>query len=296
MLAGFLLFAVNDTIGKWLIETYTVGQVILIRSVAALLVLAPFFRREPWRNILRPARPWTHVARVVLSTFEGACFYWAVTKLPLANVMTYYLAGPIYVTALSALLLREVVGMRRWAAVIVGFAGVVIALGPNAETLTWPALVAFVGSFAYALVLIATRSVADAGGVTLVGWQMVGSLALGAVMAPIGWVAPTSLDLGLLGLLGVGALVGHVCVNRALALAPASVVVPYQYTLIIWAIVFGYAVFGDVPSPALLAGAALIVLSGLFLFFSERSARVLPIAAAAPDVIIEPSDAVRERL
>src|SRR5258707_10732697 len=114
MLTGFSLFALNDALGKWLVATYSVGQLLLIRSVAALILLSPLI----WRGGLAPfanaPRPRLQIARVALSSVEVAMFFLAVAYLPLADVMTFYLAGPIYVTALSALLLGERVGWRRW--------------------------------------------------------------------------------------------------------------------------------------------------------------------------------------
>lgn len=105
----------------------------------------------------------------------------------------------------------------------------------------------------------------------LVFWQIVGAGLLGLVTAPFGWVQPSAFDLALLGGLGVVAMVAHVCVNRAMKLADAAVVAPFQYTLLFWAVVFGFLVFGDVPRPAMLAGAAVIIAAGLFIFFREHA-------------------------
>jgi drug/metabolite transporter (DMT)-like permease len=271
MVFGIFLFAVNDTVGKWLVATYTVGQVLLIRSLFALAVLVPFVKREgvgPWRDAPSPR---LQILRVLLSTCEVAFFYWAVTYLPLADVMTYYLAGPIYVAALSAMVLGERLDKFRWAAVLVGFAGVLVALDPSAATLTWPALIALLGSLFFAGMMVTTRKLRGTSDTVLVAGQMGAALILGVILAPIGWVTPTAPDFVLLGLLGVVALVAHACVNRSLKLAPASVVVPYQYTLIIWAIFFGWLVFGDVPEPNMLAGAGMIVAAGLAIFLRERA-------------------------
>ena len=197
--------------------------------------------------LLRAPWPSLQLLRVVLSTLEVAFFYWAVAYLPLADVMTYYLAAPIYVTALSPVLLDEAVGWRRWTAVLVGFAGVLVALRPSASTLTLPALVAVLGSLIFALMMITTRKLRGTSGTALVTGQTLGALLLGGALAPFDWVTPSPRDFLLLSLLGVVAMVAHVCVNRSLQLAPASVVAPFQYTLIVWAVVLGYLVFGDVP-------------------------------------------------
>jgi len=270
MLAGIFLFAVNDALGKWLVATYSVGQVLLIRSAAALVVLAPFVWREGVTAFAHAPRPGLQVLRVIFSTLEVAAFYWAVAYLPLADVMTFYLAGPIYVTAISATLLREPVGWRRWSAVIIGFVGVMIALRPTSASWSAPALIALAGSLCFSLLMIATRHLRGTTDTVLVTGQTLAALLFGAVAAPFHWVTPSLRDLSLLALLGVVAMIAHVCVNRSLKLAPASVVVPYQYSMIVWAIVFGFFVFGDVPEIAMLVGAAIIIAAGIYIFFREQ--------------------------
>jgi drug/metabolite transporter (DMT)-like permease len=271
MLIGIFLFVVNDVMGKWLVATYTVGQVLMIRSFAGLLMLSPLVRREGLSAVLRPQRPKLQLFRVVLSTLEVASFYAAVAYLPLATVVTIYLAGPIYVTALAGPLLGEHIGWRRWCAVLVGFAGVVIALQPSAETLSAPSLIAIAGSMLFAVLMIVTRKLRGTSDTVLVTWQTVAALVFGAALSPFGWVTPTWRDFGLLAMLGVVATIAHLCVNRSLKLAPAAVVVPYQYTQIAWAVLLGWLVFGDVPQPSVFIGSAIIVAAGLYIFLREQT-------------------------
>lgn len=273
MLLGIFLFAVNDTLGKWLVATYSVGQVLLIRSIAALVVLSPLLWRMGWRPLVAVERPGMQVLRVVLSSIEVYAFYFAVIYLPLADVMTYWLAAPIYVAAMSPFLLGEHVGWRRWTAIFIGFVGVIIALEPSAATLTAPALISIFGTFCFAFMLLSGRALRGTPDKVLVFWQIVGAGVLGMVTARFGWVQLSGFDLALLGGLGVVAMVAHVCVNRAMKLADAAVVAPFQYTLLFWAVVFGFIVFGDVPRPAMLIGAAIIIAAGLFIFFRERAAK-----------------------
>jgi drug/metabolite transporter (DMT)-like permease len=269
MAVGILLFAVNDALGKWLVATYSVGQVLLIRSLAALALLAPFIWRDRASFAVAPRRGMQFV-RAALATMEVACFYWAVAYLPLADVMAYYLAGPIFVTAIAGTLLGEPVGWRRWTAVTIGFVGVVVCLRPGVA-ITWPALIALAGSLTFSLSMISTRTLRGTSDTVLVTVQTVAALVFGAALAPAAWVTPSLGDAALLALLGMVAMVAHVCVNRSLKLAPASTVVPYQYTTIVWAVTFGYLVFGDVPDAWMLGGGAIIIGAGLFIFLRERT-------------------------
>ncbi|MGA9089000.1 MAG: DMT family transporter [Bradyrhizobium sp.] len=269
MLAAVCMFSFGDALGKFIVATYSVGQLMLLRASAALALLAPSMwrRRAEFRRI---ERPWLQLVRVALSTLEIAAFFLAAAYLPLADVVTYYMATPIFVTALSAMVLRERVGWRRWSAILLGFCGVLIALQPSVQAVTWPAMIALAGSLAFSGLLLITRSLRATPDIVLASAQFSGTLVFGIVVAPFGWITPTWSQLGLFfaaGAISVGALL---CVNRSLKLAPASTVAPYQYSMILWAVMFGYVVFGDVPQPPTALGAAIIVGAGLYIFLRER--------------------------
>jgi drug/metabolite transporter (DMT)-like permease len=269
MLLAVFMFSFGDALGKFMVATYSVGQLLLLRACAALLVLAPMI----WHNRARYAdleRPGLQLLRVVLSTLEVAAFFLATVHLPLADVITYYLACPIFVTALSALVLRERVGWRRWSAILVGFAGVLVALRPSSQSLSWPALIALGGSLSFAVLMLITRSLRATPDIVMASSQFAGTFLLGAVLAPFGWVTPGPGSLVIFAAAGCISVAALLCVNRSLKLAPASVVVPYQYSMIVWAIMFGLVVFGDTPAPATLVGAAIIIGAGLYIFLRER--------------------------
>jgi drug/metabolite transporter (DMT)-like permease len=270
MLTGIFFFALNDAMGKYLVATFSVGQVLLIRSAAGLAMLAPFIWREGATVFTAAPRRAIQLVRAVLLTLEVAAFYWALTSMPLADVMTFYLAGPIYVTALSPFLLGEKIGWRRWSAVAVGFVGVMIALNPSAQTLSPAALIAIVGSLMFSMSMICTRLVRGTSDIVLITAQTAAALAFGAATSPFVWVAVSWTDGALLVLLGVVATFAHFCINRALKLAAASAVVPYQYTTIVWAVLLGYLFFGDVPSWHMVAGAAIIIGAGIYIFLREQ--------------------------
>lgn len=270
MLLAILLFSLNDAMGKWLVSTYSVGQLLLIRSIAALVVLAPLIWRSGWASVVKLEKPWLMALRVALTTAEVSAFYLAVVYLPLADVITYWMAAPIYVAALSPLLLGEHVGWRRWTAIFVGFLGVLIALEPSSATLSLPALISLCGSLFFALMMIAGRALRGAPDIAMVFWPTVGAGLAGLATVPFAWTSPPTLDLSLLALLGVVALAAHFFTNRSLKLADAATVTPYQYTLLVWAVTFGWVFFGETPRPAVLVGAAFIVASGLYIFFREQ--------------------------
>jgi drug/metabolite transporter (DMT)-like permease len=283
MVLGIFLFCCNDALGKWLLASYSVWQMLLIRSLAALLLLSPLIWRAGVASFTAAPRPGLQIARVLLSVTESIMFFWAVTYLPLADTVTFYLAAPIYVTALSAIFLREQVGWRRWSAVAVGFAGVLIALRPSAATLTLPALIALTGSLFFAIFLIITRMLRGTSEVVMVSGTFGAMLVVSGIVAPFGWVGPSARDFVLMMVLGVVATVAFACVNRSLKLSPASVVVPYQYTMIVWAVALGALVFGDVPDADTLTGSAIIVMAGLYIFWREQTvARREPAFAEPP--------------
>jgi drug/metabolite transporter (DMT)-like permease len=270
MVLSIFMFSFGDAMGKFLVGTYSVGQLLFLRACAALLLLSPLIWTQR-HQFLHLERPRLQLFRVVLSTLEVAAFFLATVYLPLADVITYYLAGPIFVTAMSAIFLGEKVGWRRWTAILIGFCGVLIALRPSAQTVSLPALIALGGSLSFATLMLITRSLRKTPDIVMASSQFVGTFSLGAVLSAFNWVPPTSGSLVFFALAGVVSVTALFCVNRSLKLAPASVVVPYQYSMIVWAVMFGYVVFGDVPQPATIVGAAIIIAAGIYIFFREQA-------------------------
>src|SRR5690606_12500217 len=158
---------------------YSVAQVLFLRSAVALVILLPFLWKAGLKPILSAERPGLQFARVVFSTAEVYCFYWAVYFLPLADVMTYWLAAPIYVAALSPILLKEKVGPVRWAAIALGFVGVLVALTPSGEVNPVAIVVAVIGTLAFALMVITGRTLRGTPDTTLVVFQITGALVAG---------------------------------------------------------------------------------------------------------------------
>ncbi len=274
MLVAILLFSSNDVLTKWLAGSFAVGQMVLLRSVGAFTLLSPFLLRAALAGRFRRVeRPWLHALRVACGTGEVACFFLALAHMPLADVVTFWMAAPIFVGVLSAVILSEQVSPARWTAILLGFAGVVVAFWHELGASPLGAAVALAGSLMYAVFLTTTRALRATPDALLVGFQMAGALLLGLALAPFAWTPPSPIQWPLLLLIGVISTIGHVCVVRALRLAPASVVVPFKYLSLVFATFYGWAIFGDEPRRAMLMGAAVIVGAGLWLWWLERRAK-----------------------
>lgn len=270
MLLSMFLFTANDALGKWLTGNFSIGQMVFIRSLAGLVILIPFAWKAGRAALMPVEKPWTFALRTILSLVDTFGFYFAVSLLPLADVMTFWLAAPIYVAALSPLVLGEHVGWRRWTAIAVGFCGVLIALEPSGQMFSMAALVSLGGSFAFGFTMLTARTLRATPGLAMIFWQTLAGLGAGAATLPFSWSPPGVLEWPALALLGILAMLAHVLVNFAFKIADAAAVAPLQYTQLFWAIVFGWLFFGDFPSNAKFIGAALIIASGLFILFRER--------------------------
>ena len=270
MNVGMLLFTMNDAIGKWLVQDYPVGQLLFIRSIAALIVLAPLIRRrrDIWGKL--PDRKGLHLLRMVLVAAEVACFYWAVRYIPLADTFMFYLAAPIFVAALAIPLLGERVGIHRWTAIFFGFIGVIVILGPGQASFSLPALIAVLGSLALALMMVMTRILTEVDGLALISYQTLGVAIAGALTLPFNWVTPNLPDFLFMGGLGLVAMAGHFSINHAFRICEANIVAPFQYTTLLWAFILGYLVWGDIPTLQGWVGSAIIIASGLYIFVRER--------------------------
>ena len=261
--AGVALFAVNDALGKWLVADYGVGQLMMLRSIGAGVVLAPMILSRRI-NFIDPRQPGLQVVRVLCAAVDTFAFYYATRTMPLADVMTFYMATPLIVTALSAPLLGEKVERFRWIAVMVGFVGVLIALRPSPQMFSWAAPLALFGATTFALSQTITRELRGVHWLPLVFWQFVGGGLIGAATVPWAWTTPNPFDLGLTFLVGAVSMTCFIFIVRALALARAAVLAPLQYSAILWAAIMGWLVWRDAPTLPIIVGNAIIIGSGLY--------------------------------
>jgi S-adenosylmethionine uptake transporter len=269
-LAGVCFFAFNDALGKWLVMAdYGVGELLFVRAFGAVAILVPM----AWftKTSLALRGNWAiHAIRIICQTSDSYCFYRSTHDLPLADVMTYYMAAPIMVTAISGLFMGEKVGRYRWGAVVFGFIGVLVALAPTSHAFSPVALIAVLGAVVFAVSLVLTRKLRDNTALSLVTWQFVGGGIIGAVFAPLGWVTPDVFTTGYMVIVGIVSGLCFLFMARALALAPASLLAPFQYSAIFWAALLGWIVWHDAMTPRILMGNAMLIASGLFVFYRER--------------------------
>jgi drug/metabolite transporter (DMT)-like permease len=272
MLLATLLFTVMDTIGKTLSATYPVQQVIWARyffQFALMLLLIP---RLGFAGLLWTRRPGVQIARGLLLTIATYCMITAISIVPLADAYTITFIAPLLVTVLSIPLLKERVGWRRLSAVVVGFIGVLIVFRPIAAPVDWAMLLPLITAGCFAVYQILTRKVSydsrETAFMMLFYLAWIGTAVMTAIV-PYHWRTVASGDWAWM--IGMGALgaAGHLILIRALTIAPASLLSPFIYSQIVWALTIGYFWFGDVPGIWMLIGCTVIVASGLYVLYRE---------------------------
>ncbi len=277
-MAGFTL---NDSITKAVSSEMNFGQVMLVRGLFAIVLIAGFAFQQ---RAIRPLRTlmMKPVALRVFGEIGGTIsFMAAITHLPLANTSAIFQALPLVITLGAALVLGEPVGWRRWSAIVAGFIGVIIIVRPGIDGFNQFALLALVSVAFCAIRDLATRQIpAQIPSLFITSVTTVIIAATGAaILVPLGgWTPVSGRALGLLALAAVLLLIGYQCVIMALRTGDISAVAPFRYTALLWAMLLGYLVFGDRPDAMMVTGASIIVLSGLYAFYRERM-RALPVAA-----------------
>ncbi len=277
MCAGVSMFPFMNTAVKLLGARYPVGEIVWARFTGHLIVmLLVFLPHHGWR-LLATRRPAVQIARSLLMLVSNVIFVIAIARVPLATASAIGFTAPLIVTALSVPLLHESVGIRRWSAVVVGFAGALLVIRPGIGLENPAVLLLLVSSAAYAVYQIATRWVSfyDEAATGIVFTALLGSLIMSVVL-PFIFVWPRGLlDFALFGALGVLGGAGHYLVIRAFQYGPAAVIAPLGYVELIGTASLGYAVFGNFPDLWTWIGAAIIIASGIYIAVRERKRRVV---------------------
>ena len=274
MCAGVACLSANDALAKSLLDRYGPLQILFLRNVIAL----PFAALLAWRmggaGALRSARPGAHAVRGALWIAATILFFTSFRHLPLAEATALIFVAPLFITALSALLLREHVGPRRWAAVSVGFLGVLIVIRPGTGAFEPASLLPIATAFLYALLMLSARWIERGESVwTMLLYLTATSAGLSALAVPFVWAPPLAEDLGLFAAIALFGTAGMAMMTQAFRLAPSALVAPLDYTGLIWATAFGWLFWSEIPDGPAFLGAGVIVASGVYIIWRERAVR-----------------------
>jgi drug/metabolite transporter (DMT)-like permease len=277
MIAATAIFSFSVAASKWLVATYPVGEVLFFRSFISLALFTAFVVPVQGLNVFRTARPGAHLLRGISQTVSQTLQLIALGLMPIAGVTAINFSAPLFATLASLHFLKEPVGVKRWMALAAGFVGVLIITNPGAETFQVGALYALASAVLFGTVTAGVRGMTSTESAeTLTLYQLVLLAAFYSVSLPFAFVTPAWTDAPLFLANGATAVLGQYWWTRALHLAPTSAVVPFQYLSLIWAMIIGFAVWGDLPTASLLIGSAIVVGSGLFLLWRESRLRAPP--------------------
>lgn len=262
-----LFFAAQDAITKHLTQTLSVAQIVNVRffffSIFALLYAA---RNTGIKIAFRSSRPLMQIMRGLLICSEIALFAYALHFLGLAEMHTIFACFPLIITVLSVPILGESVGWRRWLAIILGFIGTLIIIQPGSGVFSPYAMIALVCAFMFAIYNLLTRKVShhDSFETSLLYFGVVGFLG-SLVAAPFYWQAPNADQTFWLLVISTTGIIGHLLLIKALQWAPAVILQPFNYFILVWAMIISYFVYDEVLDALTLSGAAVVVMSGVYI-------------------------------
>jgi drug/metabolite transporter (DMT)-like permease len=270
MVMATILFAGASAASKWLVGIYPVGEVLFLRSLSSLIAGAAVILPFSGLSVYATHRPRDHILRGLSQTISQLALLIAFSLMPLAGAVAINFSAPLFAAVVSIVWLKEPAGFVRGAALLIGFAGVLIVTDPGANSLTLGALFALINAVMYGTVTVAVRGMARTESAnTLVMWQLSVLAFFHSFLLFFGWRWPTPLDAAMLFGTGFTNALGQWFWTKSLHMAPAPAVTPFYYLMLVWALAFGFFIWGDVPSSALLIGSAIVVATGLFLFLRE---------------------------
>jgi len=273
MVVSVAFFAAMNMLVKVIGPDYHPLEAVFFRNVIAAIFVIPFVLASGGLRTLRTRNPLGHALRAICGlASHGLCFY-AFQRISLANGMTLTMSVPIFATVFAIVFLGEKVGLYRWSAVLVGFIGVIIALDPTG-TIQEGSLYALAGTFFWALVTVLVKKLsATESPYTIVFYYMLTGSLVATCFLPWVWVTPSGTVWLLYLAVGVVGAIGQITMTLALKMAPASVISPFEYTQIAWAVLFDAVLWGVLPSAATMTGAAVVIATGLYIFRRESRSR-----------------------
>ncbi len=270
MVVATMMFATASALTKWQVGIYPVGEVVFARSISSLVVVAAVMLPMTGFAVFATRHPAAHLARGLSQATSQTLFALAFTLMPLAGAVSINFSAPLFAALISILWLKERANFARWAALLVGFGGVLIVTDPGANSLTRGALFALGNAVMYGSVTVAVRGMTKTESAnTLIIWQLLTIAFFHSFLLLFGWRWPTGVDAAMLFGSGFANAIGQYFWTQSLHLAPATAVAPFYYLMLVWALCLGYVVWDDVPSASLLVGSAIVVASGMFLFWRE---------------------------
>jgi len=280
MLGATIVIAVSQAASKWLVADYSFAEVLFFRAVGSLLICSLLILPRRGLGVFRTNRLGFHTARNAAQGVAQCLILIALSLMPLAGVIAINFSAPLFAALFAAMFLHEPIGRVRGLALVTGFAGVLMVASPGADSFSMGAVFAIANAVMFGSITAAVRGLsATESTETMVMHQMVfhtAFFAAGSAIVGITWPA-SGIDWTVLMVNGVLNGIGQYLWTRALSLAPPAAVGPYYYFVLVWAMVLGFFVWGDVPTLGLLAGSAVVVGSGLYLLWHERGRKSLPV-------------------
>jgi len=290
--AGVSVFTIQDVIVKILSSVYPVHQIVVIRSLVAFPILLGVTYAEQ-RGHIKMHRGLLHLARGTILYVSYTCYYLALARMPMADVIALTFTVPLFVTMLGVLVLGERVRTRRWLALGAGFVGVLVILRPGLSLFDPAALLPIASAAAYAISAVMARRLGstESGGamaLTATGAYIMGGALTAAVLANVApppgaqesirfllnpWIWPSALDLALMALCGCIAAFGFFCLSQGYRLSEAYRAAPCEYAALPWGVLWGYLFFGNTPDAVMVLGALIIMAAGLYTLQPDSPAR-----------------------
>ena len=279
MVVATVLFSIAFALSKWQVAIYPAGEVLFLRSFSSLVVVLALMLPVTGIGVFATRRPRDHILRGLSQSISQTLTILAFSLMPLAGAVAISFSAPLFTALVSIVFLKEGAGLARWSALLIGFCGVLIVTDPGANSLTLGALFALGNAVMYGSVTVAVRGMTRTESAnTLLIWQMVTVAFFQSFLLLFGWRWPATADAAMLFASGFANAIGQYFWTQALRLAPATAVAPFYYLMLVWAMVLGFLVWGDVPSRGLLVGSAIVVASGLFLLWRESQRRRAAVA------------------
>jgi len=270
-LGGYTAFAFADTSAKWIAPHYPGVQIAGLEGLIAATALLCFSSRlGGWRGAGNKREWGFHAIRAVLNIIINIILLYCFTFLSLADIYAMIFAKPFFAVILAILIYKEKVDAKRWAAIIIGFIGVLVVLQPNPATFQTALLLPLFVGFLVAILFMLSRSLKQASPFIMGFYPLMGTFILSLPLMAFDF-KPIALEhLPFFILCGCLIAIGVLCVSLAFRLAQASLVAPFLYSEMIWGLLFGYLIFGDSPNFWMLAGSAIIIASGVYVIISDR--------------------------